>query len=310
MKAFNEACMMIRAPATEVIQCIKSSDPSAPVIRYVFYGRRGSGRSMSLAHVMHFCGTQNWVIAHLPWASALNRYCKEVQYSTHRPGRVDQPLEAVQWLSHFRSMNEPVLKPLNTINRYVWNKRETSEVGTPLLELLEFGTNRAKYATDVMGVALKELRLQASNGNLRLLVATDGVNAFWSTTNLKQEDNRHRKHLPEELTIVHNWKKLLRNDWRNGAVVCTVDGNALYPADTNRYLPLDLLGKDGFDLLDPFIPINVPAYNEREIHSCIDYYIDRKWIQHPKADTDEGRKELIALTNGNPLELYNLGIIW
>lgn len=302
---------MVRSPATEVIQCIKSTDASMPVIRYVFYGRHGCGRSVSLAHVMHFCGTQDWIVAHLPWAASLGRYCKEVQYSTYRPGRVDQPLDAAQWLTYFRSMNEPLLKNLSTsAGRYVWSKREIAEVGTPLLEIIEFGLNRIKYSTDVMGAILKEMRVQASEGKVKVLVAVDGVNAFWSTTNIKQDDNRHRKHEPGELTIVHNWKKLLKNDWNNGAVVCTVDGNAIYPADPLRYLPLDLLGKDGFELLDPFIPINVMEYNDREMYSCIEYYIDRKWMQNPRAETEEGRNELVALSNRNPLELYKLAVHW
>lgn len=36
----------------------------------------------------------------------------------------------------------------------------------------------------------------------------------------------------------------------------------------------------GFEFLDPFVPILVPEYSEKEARSTIDYYIDRNWIQN------------------------------
>lgn len=38
----------------------------------------------------------------------------------------------------------------------------------------------------------------------------------------------------------------------------------------------------GFELLDPFVPILVEQYSEKEIESAIDYYIDRLWINSEK----------------------------
>ena len=57
---------------------------------------------------------------------------------------------------------------------------------------------------------------------------------------------------------------MLANDWSGGAVICTVDGNALQPADISRYLPMDLLGKDGsLKTLDPHIPIRVDNFSSK-----------------------------------------------
>lgn len=36
----------------------------------------------------------------------------------------------------------------------------------------------------------------------------------------------------------------------------------------------------GFEELEPFIPIEVVNYSDDEIHSCYDYYVDRLWIQN------------------------------
>jgi len=310
--AFQESCIMVRKPATEVIQCMKISNYATPVVRYVIYGRPGCGKSTSLAHVMHFCGTQGWIVAHVPWAAAYNRYSKEQQPSTYCPGRIDQPLEAAEWLANFRKTNDPLLKSLNlrATNEYVWSKRETAEVGTPLVDVIEFGLSRTKYAADVMGAILKELRLAAGRKEIKVLVAVDGVNAFWSSTSIKQEENRSKKHVAGDLTLVHHWKRILRNDWSGGAVVCTVDGNATQPADNNFYRPVELFNKDGFETLDPYVPVQVNNYSDKEAYSCIEYFIDRKWIQNEVAQTEEGQKELLTLAGHNPLQLYSVSVHW
>lgn len=37
----------------------------------------------------------------------------------------------------------------------------------------------------------------------------------------------------------------------------------------------------GFELFDPFIPVKVDIYSEKEIYSALEYFTDRHWIQHP-----------------------------
>lgn len=66
------------------------------------------------------------------------------------------------------------------------------------------------------------------------------------------------------------------------------------------YLPRYLLGKEGFEHLDPFVPVLVEDYNTAEFDSMIEYYKDRKWI---RAITPNGQKELELITNKNPLAL-------
>lgn len=40
----------------------------------------------------------------------------------------------------------------------------------------------------------------------------------------------------------------------------------------------------GFDSMDPFIPVSVPNYSEKEFESCYLYYMDRQWLQHPQGE--------------------------
>jgi small subunit ribosomal protein S29 len=62
----------------------------------------------------------------------------------------------------------------------------------------------------------------------------------------------------------------------------------------------------GFEHLDPFVPICVRDYNDKELESCLDYYIDRRWLQNEKGCTEEGRKELKFLCGMNPYRLMDI----
>jgi len=61
-----------------------------------------------------------------------------------------------------------------------------------------------------------------------------------------------------------------------------------------------LLGKEGFEHLDPFLPILIDNYNVTEFDSMIEYYKDRKWIRNI---TPNRQRELELLTNKNPFTL-------
>lgn len=98
IRAFNENCLMVRQPAVEIMECMRAANYSAPIIRYLLCilfiviklgimvmvhtlfdldlwllncpsldGRAGSGKSTTLAHVIHHCGVQGWVVVHVPW---------------------------------------------------------------------------------------------------------------------------------------------------------------------------------------------------------------------------------------------------
>ncbi|XP_029436217.1 28S ribosomal protein S29, mitochondrial isoform X2 [Rhinatrema bivittatum] len=303
-KTFNETCLMVRRPALEVIHYLRNTNFSHPAVRYVIYGRKGTGKSLTLCHVIHYCARQDWLLLHVPDAHILVKNCKELMQSSHKSDRYDQPLEASTWLKNFKVTNERFLKQIQTQQRYVWSKREVTEEGRPLGEVVDQGISRVKSASDVVGVVLKELKRQCALGAFRMLVAAEGVNSLWGRTTLKREDKSPIA--PEELTLVHNLRKMMRNDWTGGAIVVTVSqtGSLFHPR--SAYLPHELLGKEGFDALDPFVPVQVSNYSEREFESCYQYYLNRKWLQHERAHTEEGKKELLFLSNSNPRELERI----
>ncbi|XP_049440649.1 28S ribosomal protein S29, mitochondrial [Epinephelus fuscoguttatus] len=299
VKTFNEACMMVRQPALEVISYLKKADYSKPPLRYLFYGLKGSGKTMSLCHTVHFCYTQGWLVLHVPDAHLWVKNCKELLPSSYNTARFDQPLQAAEWLRTFRTTNQHFLSKIKTKQRYVWTKREFTEEGCLLGELVDQGIARVKSSSDVVGAVMKELRLQSGQPEsvFRLAVAVDGVNALWGRSTIKKEDKSPVD--PEELTLIYNLRKLMANDW-TGAIITTLSQTGSLFTSKSAYLPQELLGEKGFDSMDPFIPVSVPNYSEKEFESCYLYYLDRHWLQHPQSRTEEGKKEIIFLSNRNP----------
>uniref|UniRef100_A0AAY5KS85 Small ribosomal subunit protein mS29 n=2 Tax=Esox lucius TaxID=8010 RepID=A0AAY5KS85_ESOLU len=180
--------------------------------------------------------------------------------------------------------------------------------GRPQLISLAHKFNRVKSSSDVVGAVLKELRLQAAeteeSEGFRLAVAIDGVNSLWGRTTIKKEDKSPVA--PEELTLIHNLRKMIDNNWCGGAVIATLSQTGSLYSPSSAYLPKELLGEEGFDSMDPFIPVPVSNYSEKEFESCYLYYLDRHWLQHPHSKTDEGKKEIIFLSNRNPSVLERL----
>lgn len=303
-KTFNEYCLMVRRPALELISYLKNTDYSQPAIRYVLYGKRGSGKSLTLCHALHYCKRPGWLLVQVPDAHVLVKNCKELMPSSYKTDRIDQPLEASIWLKNFKASNEHFLKQIQTQQRYVWSKREATEEGRPLGEVVDQGIARIKSASDIVGVVLKELKRQSGTGAYQLLVSVDGVNALWGRTTLQKEDKSMVS--AEELTLVHNLRKMLKNDWTGGAIITSVTHTGSLFKPKHTYLPHELLGKDGFEALDPFVPIQIPNYNEKEFESCYQYYLERNWIQHELARTEEGKKELLFMCNRNPREMEKI----
>uniref|UniRef100_A0A8C5KAV9 Small ribosomal subunit protein mS29 n=1 Tax=Jaculus jaculus TaxID=51337 RepID=A0A8C5KAV9_JACJA len=304
VKTFGEACLMVRKPALELLQYLKNTNFTHPAVRYLLYGEKGTGKTLSLCHVIHFCAKHNWLTLHVPDAHLWVKNCRELLRSTYNKQRLDQPLEASTWLRRFKTTNEHFLSQIKVEEKYIWNKRESTEKGSPLGEVVEQGLMRVRNATDAVGIVLKELKRQSCLGRLQLLVAVDGVNALWGRTTLQREDKSPVA--PEELALVHNLRKMVDNDWHGGAIVLTLSQTGSLFKPQTAYLPHELLGKEGFDALDPFVPILVSNYNPKEFESSFQYYLENNWLQHEKAPTEEGKKELLFLSNSNPGQLERL----
>lgn len=202
------------------------------------------------------------------------------------------------------------------------------------------------------------MQLSSPHFSLKLFVSVDNVNGLWGTTKIRREDFTYAD--AADLSLVRHFKKLIQGNWvrkksnqilcsiikfimffqKNGVIVVAVDVKAhrgkTAPVFPRPHIPINLshlpnflLGKEGFELLDPFVPVKVEKYSDREIHSVIDYYIDRNWLQNPLGissinnliffinnlhiiigKTDEGREQLIHLSAQNPFLLERMCAAW
>lgn len=332
-KAFNETCLMIRKPAIEIINYLKNIDLSLPTYRFLLYGsQNGTGKRSTLFHLLHYCQKDNWLIIHLPNCASVLRKPKESQLSAYKEGRLDTPIDAMLFLKRFAIQNDKLLKKLDlkTTKTYNWSNRDVSKEGTPILNLIEYANTRIKYSSDICGAIIREIKLQASKSNFKVYVSINHMNSYFGPTRLKRPDKSEIK--TDEITIVRNFKKLLKNDWTNAVVVGSISSlGVIIPAPnrrtkhydtsiniTNRrrvqcelhyegpLTPLSLLKTEGFYYLQPFIPVEVPSYSEEEILSNYEYFKNRNWLQNPEALTEEGKEELVFLSGKNPYEFMRV----
>uniref|UniRef100_U5ESZ8 Small ribosomal subunit protein mS29 n=1 Tax=Corethrella appendiculata TaxID=1370023 RepID=U5ESZ8_9DIPT len=305
-KTFREACLMVRQPAVEIIQHIKNTNFERPANRFVLYGKNGTGKSLALAHLIHFCYQQEFVIVHVKWVPDWFKKPKETSNSTTNEGCIDLPIDAASWLLHFKTQNAKILAKLNlkTTRDYVWTKRETTPADSSLFELIDHGINRVKFACDTIAALTAELKHHANSGNCKVMVAVDGYNAFFHPYTRILGDNKV-KMTPDKITLTKPFLDLTMPDWKNGVCVLIVDKLTLKSDEEPEAseLPLFLLGRTGFEHIDPFIPIRTDDYNAKEYESCINYYLDRKWIQNCESGFD---KELEFLSGKNPFRLMEL----
>ncbi|KAL3204804.1 hypothetical protein MRX96_041187 [Rhipicephalus microplus] len=279
---FGEMSIMVRQPYLEVKSYIESYDYSLPALRIMLYGQMGCGKAITQAHLLHYALANNWIVVPKEWAA--------------------------HW--QFRVLNATRLKELNltTTQTYNWSEREATQKGEPLTNIVEHGVERMKHACSCMGALLQEIKMHTDSGRMKTMVIVKGVNSFWQDTYIRRLD---RSYIPaKDLIIVRAFKEILKNDWRNAAIVVSVDQAALslkHLGFTHEnvpcYYPKYLLGLEGFEFFEPFIPVHVPKYSEKEIDSCLDYYLDRGYIQNPNGWTDEGKAELKFLSGYNPREL-------
>lgn len=304
-KTFAEVCLLIRQPAVEMIKFIEASVSVAkPVNRYVLYGPNGVGKSLTLAHLLHYGHTAGFILVHVPYAPYWYRWPKEYSASATREGFTDLPLDAAAWLINFKAQNTQLLSnPELVVSKdYVWSKRETTAAGASILELVDHGINRVKFACDTIEALLEELKLLSTAGKCKVMVGIDGYNIFWMpTTRLLAQYKIPIK--TEAVSLTQPFRSITNYNWTNGVCILTVDTMANPDLLKQSPLPRFLLGKEGFEHLDPFIPVEIPRYDQKEYMNCVDYYCDRKWIQNTQPGF-EG--ELEHLSNRNPYELMRL----
>ncbi|XP_068970537.1 small ribosomal subunit protein mS29 isoform X1 [Bombus flavifrons] len=303
VQVFRELGILVRRPAVEVISYLEQTDYTKPINKYVLYGKSGAGKTTILLHLVHYGLTKHFFVLHLPWVQNWFRYARDTTASPLESDKLDLPISATKWLKYIKQLNNVSLSQfdLKTTKEYTWTQREVTKPGDSLSNLIEFGIQRTKFACGVINALVDELKIASTAGKCRTLVVIDGFNALTSSITHVRDENRVYVP-PDKISITSAFLNSIDHNWCNGAAVLTVDKRANKDKRDSDY-PTYLLGKKGFEHLDPFLPICVDEYSVEELNTILKYYKDRKWIKNV---SPQGQKELELLSNKNPLTLWTL----
>jgi len=339
-ESFGESCLMVRNPALEVINCIKHTDFQQPAIRYVLHGKSGHGKTMSLSHLLCYGEQEDFVVFKTIWIRKwLTRYY-EIAPSTYKPGRIDHIVNSNYFLKAFRQANAKKLDKCVTHKDYTWSARDKIQAGSKLSDVVNLGCDRLNFAADALNVLIRELKLNCNAGNCKMMVLLDGVNALFADTTMIHKEKRHYEIGPypeggdwmqnvakvDECSVLYNIKKLLMNDYKNAAIITSVDVNAeikkqklggnpmkqkirRMTPDDQSHLPFALLGEKGWNLMAPFYPVAVDKYSKDEMDCAIDYYLDKSWIR-PECNNQNRRQELHFITGRIPSDFFKFSSMY
>ncbi|CAD5207199.1 unnamed protein product [Bursaphelenchus okinawaensis] len=306
LNTLRECTWLCRAPLVEAVHCLKAVRPSFPSIRMVLWGQMGTGKTMTLNQLVHVGHQQKWVVWHVPRVLTWTRVIRDVQVNTINRSRVDTPTHAVNFLNLFKSQNQHIwqtLAGLKTERQYDWSNVEKTPAGSSLTDVVEMGISAPFSACDCVGVLGRELRRHATEGKVKLLVAVDQANSLYGNrTMIKKAD--FSKAMPEEVSLVVHMRKFFDKNWTNGACVLVADKAEFskiketedFPLNT----PLELFREEGFEAIDPFIPIETTHYTKAEADSLYNYYKEMQWISSANGRTDSGRDQMYYLSGSNP----------
>ncbi|XP_014233402.1 28S ribosomal protein S29, mitochondrial [Trichogramma pretiosum] len=299
-KTFAEASILVRKPAVEIISYLNQADYSKPVNKYVLYGEDGTGKTSTMLHTLHYAYTKGQIIVHVPWIRSWFDGPKETANSITKTNKIDLPLHAAAWLRNFKTQNQHILNKadIKLSATHEWSATENSAKDSSLMDMIDFGISRIKFASNVIIKLMSELKQASTLGKCKVLVAIDGYNALFSQQTNIFNDNKQM--VPaSQVSLTEAFLDITKSDWCNGQVIVTVDKMATQE-NAESHFPRYLLTNEGFDHLDPFLPISVENYTEDEFNTVIEYYKNRKWIRNLSSD---GQKELQLLSGGNPYKL-------
>uniref|UniRef100_A0A0M3JS13 Deoxyhypusine hydroxylase n=1 Tax=Anisakis simplex TaxID=6269 RepID=A0A0M3JS13_ANISI len=305
IETLNECVWLCRRPFLEVINCLKAVRTTAPNLRIVLWGKFGTGKSTTLYQTLHYAHLHQWIVFTVRSGIYLTRSAKEIQMSTYHPGRIDVPLQAIEMLQLFKQNNAPYwskLSELKTGKNYEWTKVEKTSMGRPITDIVEMGLSAPFIASDCVGALLRELKWHATENHFRLLFVIDDANSLFGKTTVKRADRSYAA--ANDLTLVHHIRKT------NGACVMVADKKELSDARDAVTIPLntplELFGEEGFDAIEPFIPIETELYTEQETNALYDYYKQKHWIATQNGRSEVGRKQLMYLSAFNPFDYERL----
>jgi len=235
----QEQTFMVRRPYVETLQYLKQIKwPEQDNVRFILWGKFGSGKSVSLSQISHFALKSNFILLNFRDLRKLLSHYREATESEFKEGRWDFPVEAQTYLKEIKHYNFDKLDGLVTHKAYKWSEMESTPIGSPLSQIIETGLNRPRFSADCLNVFLKELKTNIQQGwnKYPVMLMLDGVNVLFQERTLVSKTLPRRKAsspttpfyikeacTPDELSLLVTLKHMLKQDFKNSCVMASVD---------------------------------------------------------------------------------------
>ena len=301
--------IMVREPALKAINYLKKMDYQRQEnVRMLLYGDLGHGKTQVLTHLVHYLQMlDDHIIIHVNDLSKFTEQASDQEQSITRKGRVNTPLDAALFLQKFRIMNKNRLdrkkELLVTSADYSWSSKESTKKGDTLESIADHGVNRMNHASDCVAVLIKELVLAAGDGRIKLAVVIDDLQMLYTDSSPYMKHADRKRLYIEEITVARALMKLVKSKSLGMVTLAACDDKS---ERKQNVLPQDCLGDEGWDAMNPCLPIHVPKYSRVEFETYMDHLLDIGWLQRPESATREARNELRFVSGLNPGELFNL----
>jgi hypothetical protein len=299
--SFGKLGLILREPAANVIGVLKNAGQNES--RLVLHGRPGSGKSASLLNIIHFCAASGWIVAHVPFGLNWTHRSGDLDRSLFASGQVDQSGDAAAWLQYFMASNHTMLTSTVMEGKYTWGSRKiVMPEKSSLLQLCNLGIREQRFASDVVGVLLKELR---QHSNAPILIAIDEASAFLEeTTGTFGFDRRLLK--PQQLSLVDHFLGFIdgRKHLKSGAVVlATSSGQGILPTKATTPGTANFLSNAPVfpaTSKKSFVQVQVPPFTDAEVATQLEYYQTQGWVRKQvDAKFQQGLKHLTDNLPGN-----------
>ena len=185
---------------------------------WILDGPPGVGKSICLAHIVHHCRINNWLVINIPCARDWNTQSFEWFRAKAQRGLYDQRDLAHKLLLDLRAYNSAKLAKVPV--------RQAASLGlmraqgdVSLLDLVKFGLGDKESAVDAAICFRDELN---SVVEFPVLLAVDEFNAWYDTTDYH---DRFGRLFPEQMRLIAKWREF-DTGMKNGIVVGAVNKTA------------------------------------------------------------------------------------
>jgi len=275
--------LMVRSPALQVIQALRavsdkeggaageSEAAELPPYHVLTSDFRGVGKSLSLAHAVHWARDQGWVVLFVTDSLEFVQGGHWVQPSPYVEGMFDQPQVAHAVLEEFHAIHGEAVASLPV---------QTDEAkahfssATTLGELMQAGL----ADQDAASQAVADLRLElGAQTDLPFLLAIDNVDLLYRNTEYHHD---MRKLDPAEMTLLHG----LRDLSKDGELIPgrEIQNGRLVVATTRRYQNVP---EDKRLSTDQACHVDVEPFSMEELKQLVAYCTHEGLIE-PKPDAE------------------------